>query len=185
MEFLTHLWLAILAAAAAVWIASAVIWMALGYHSKDWTDLPDEDAFYKAVAPLNLKPDTYAFPSMSDRSKMNTPECKAKWEQARGMLNIWPVKISMGRNMVLTFLVFLVVSALIAYLCWAALPHTGAAFGQVMRIAGTAGVLAYCFAFLPNSIWFAQKTRATLLCVFDGLIFGLVTGAVFAWLWPK
>jgi hypothetical protein len=54
----------------------------------------------------------------------------------------------------------------------------------VFRVLGTAGVLAYCFAFLPNGIWFGAKPRAMAMNVIDGVAYGLVTGAVFAWLWP-
>ncbi len=58
-------------------------------------------------------------------------------------------------------------------------------FAKVMQVLGTAGILAYCFASLPNDIWFQKSGREVLMNLIDGVIFGLITGAVFGWLWPK
>jgi hypothetical protein len=97
--------------------------------------------------------------------------------------------------MLLTLLVYLAVSVLVGYLGWNALPHAGVAagalseslrpgFAKIMQVLGTAGVLAYCFASLPNDIWFQRSGREVLTSLIDGVIFGLITAAVFAWLWP-
>jgi hypothetical protein len=92
---------------------------------------------------------------------------------------------SMGANMAKSFAVYLVVSTLIGYLAVAIpLPH-GAPFSKVFQVLGTAGILAYAFAFLPGDIWFQQSRRATVANVIDGIAFGLITGAVFAGLWPS
>ena len=114
MEFLTQLWLPIVVSAAAVWVASAVIWMALPHHKKDWTKLPDEDAFRNYVKAAGIAPGNYGYPHFGSGKDCHTPEAKAKWESGPiGMLSVWG-KISMGRNMLLTFLVFLAVSVVIA-----------------------------------------------------------------------
>src|SRR5215471_18048210 len=115
MAFLEHLWLPILLSAAAVWIASAVIWMFLPHHKDDFDKLPDEEGFIGSLRNFSLAPGNYGFPYCGDKSKMNDPEFKKKWEEGPlGLLNVWP-KPNMARNMVLTFLVYLVVSSLIAY----------------------------------------------------------------------
>jgi hypothetical protein len=89
----------------------------------------------------------------------------------------------MGGKMAATFIVYLVVSTLIAYLTRVALP--GAAdFARVFQIAGTAGILAYCFSFIPNAVWFGAYKRTIIASVIDGIFFGLITGAIFAWRWP-
>lgn len=191
MEFLVQLWLPIVASAVAVWIVSAIIWMALPTHKKDFDKLPDEQAFMAAVKALNIPPGNYGYPFFGDRSNCNTPEAKRAMEEGPiGILNNWKPGMKMGKSMVLTFLVYLVVSFLIAYMAWHALhrgpvlPGSRPAFGDVMQLTGTAGVLAYAFAFLPNGIWFQAKCRALVFCVIDGVVYGLVTGAIFAWLWP-
>lgn len=183
MEFLTHLWLPILLSSAAVWIASAIIWMALPHHKNDWDALPDEKGFFEALDSLAIPPGNYGFPDCKDHARMKDPEVKRRWEAGQaGMIRIWG-KVSMGRNMLLTFLVYLVVSSVIAYLGWSAIGPT-AHFGKAMQVMGTAGVLAYTFAFIPNGIWFGQYPRAILMCMIDGVVYGLITGAIFAGLWP-
>jgi hypothetical protein len=51
-------------------------------------------------------------------------------------------------------------------------------------VTGTAAILAHCFAFMPNNIWFGTPKRAILMDVLDGVVYGLITGAVFGALWP-
>jgi len=191
MDFITTLWLPILASAVAVWVISAVFWMAIGHHKKDFDKLPDEAAFIAAVKSLNIPPGNYGYPFYGDHKACNTPEAKkAFMEGPVGLLNNWKPGMAMGKSMVLTFLVYLVVSVFIAYLAWHVFhngPVSGArpAFTDIMRIAGTAGVLAYSFSFIPGGIWFQTKGRALVMCVIDGVVYGLVTGAIFAWLWPS
>lgn len=184
MDFLAALWIPILASAVAVWIASAVIWMALPHHRKDMRKLPDEDAFMAQVRAAGISPGAYAFPYCPSHADGQKPEFKKKWEEGpTGYLSVWG-KMSMGRNMILTFLVYLVTGTLIAYLGWAGLPHEDAGFGRVMQVTGTAGVLAYCIAFIPNGIWFQMPGRAMLMNLIDGVAYGLITGAIFGVLWP-
>ena len=107
-----------------------------------------------------------------------------KWKEGPvGMLNVWG-KVSMGRNMALTFIVYLAVSFLIAYLASAILLHPGDSFKHVFQVLGTAGVLAYVFGGMSNAIWFGAYPRTILMNVIDGVVYGLITGAIFAWLWP-
>lgn len=199
MEFLTHLWLPIVASAAAVWIASCLAWMVVGHHKKDWKAIPSEADFIQTVKRMGIAPGNYGFPEFRRCEGMSKEEKKQMWEQMQqnpiGLLRVWG-PINMGRNLVLTLLVYLAVSVLVAYLGWNALPHAPAAagelaatarpaFGKVMQVLGTAGVLAYCFAGLPNDIWFQRSGREVLTGLIDGVAFGLITGAVFGWLWPK
>jgi hypothetical protein len=84
---------------------------------------------------------------------------------------------------VATFIVYLVVSSLIAYLTRVALP--GAAdFRKVFQIAGTAGILAYCFSCIPNALWFGSYKRTIVATFVDGIVYGCMTGVIFAKFWP-
>jgi hypothetical protein len=184
MDFLAHLWLPILISAAIVWIASAVIWMALPHHAHDFDTMPNEAEFLSTLKSWSLRPGNYGFPNFGDKTKFSDPEKKKQWEEGPlGILNVWPPQKGMGANMVLSFLVYLVVSLLIGYLGWEAL-GPGHGFWKVFQILGTAGILAYSFAFLPNGIWFNQKRRALAMNMVDGIVLGLLTGLVFASLWP-
>lgn len=181
---LSHLWLPVLAGAAAVWIASAVVWMALPHHRKDWKKLPDEDRFMNALREMNVPQGVYGFPHFASHGECSSPEAQARWKKGPvGLLSVWDPNVSMARNMIVTFLVYIVVSAMIAYLGVIAI-ESGADFLRAFQILGTAGVLAYSFAFIPSGVWF-QQGRGTIINVFDGIAYGLITGAVMASLWPS
>lgn len=198
MDFLTHLWLPIVVSTAAVWMASFLAWMVVGHHKNDWKEVPNEHEFIETVKRMGISPGSYGFPDFRRCAGMSKEQKHAKWEEMQkspmGLLRVWG-RISMGRNMLLTALVYLAVSVLIAYLGWNALPHGGMSVGElavsvrpnfakVMQVLGTAGILAYCFAGLPNDIWFQRSGREVLTSLIDGVVFGLITGAVFGWLWP-
>jgi hypothetical protein len=185
MELLSQLWLPILVSAAAVWVASAIVWMALPHHKKDWSPMPDEAAFYQAFDSLKFPPGNYGFPDMKDKARCKDPEVKRRWEAGEmGLLSIWG-KVSMGRNMVVTFVVYLVISLFVGYIAQLALANKpGAGFKDVFQVAGAAGVLGYAFGHIPGSVWFAAYPRAIAMCVIDGIAYGLITGLVFAAMWP-
>ena len=184
MQFLIDLWLPILVSAIAVFFCSFIAWAVSPHHKGDFNPAPDEQGLISAIRALHLKPGRYGFPFCHSHAQAKEPDFLKMWKEGpAGMLNIWP-QISMGRNMALTFLVFLAVSTLIAYLADITL-QSGDGFARVFQVVGTAGVLAYCFSFLPNIIWFSGGGRAALMCFIDGIIYGLVTGAVFAYFWPS
>jgi hypothetical protein len=204
MDFLAHLWLPILVSGVAVWIVSALCWMAIGHHNKDTAGIPNEQDFTDTIRRLNLKPGNYGFPDFQ-KCKSLPKEEKAKffkdWDKnPSGLLRVW-APANMGVNMFMTFLFYLVTSVVLAYLGWIVLPHggsvatttadthismgLGSSFSHVFRVISTAAVLAYCFASFPNDLWFQKSRRAMLMNLIDGVVFALITGAVFAWLWPK
>jgi hypothetical protein len=185
MELLIPLWLPILLSAVVVWIISAVVWMALPHHKRDFIALPDEDSFMDAVRKSGIKPGNYIFPDFRDPKAMKSEKMqKALNEGPVGHLSVWQTPLTMGSKMVATFVVYLVVSTLIAYLTRVALPGA-APFAKVFQVAATAGILAYCFAFIPNAVWFGSYKRTIAANIVDGIVYGLITGAIFAWRWPQ
>jgi hypothetical protein len=184
MELLIPLWLPILVSAAAIWIISAVVWMAMPHHKRDFINLPDEDGFMDDLRKRGIKPGNYVFPDFRDPKAMKSEKVqKALEEGPVGHLSVWPTPLTMGSKMFATFIVYLVVSILIAYLTRVALPGP-APFAKVFQVAATAGILAYCFSFIPNAVWFGSYKRTIVANVVDGIVYGLITGALFAWLWP-
>jgi len=90
----------------------------------------------------------------------------------------------MGRNMGQSFLVYLVVSFLSAYLATFALgtrPPTIA----VVRFISTVGVLAYAVGTSFHSIWFSRPWKAYAADVLEAVVQGFAMAGVFAWLWPR
>ena len=130
-----------------------------------------------------LPPGNYMFPHAADRKACRDPEFVKKWEKGpNGVLTIWP-KVNMGKNMALTFLTYLMVSVLIAYVASTVL-SPGTDKLRVFQVTGTMGVLAYAFSHIPNSIWFGAYRRTIVMNILDGIAFGLITGGAFALLWP-
>jgi hypothetical protein len=184
MELLLPLWLPILLSAAAVWIVSLIVWMALPHHKGDFIGLPDEDGFMDYIRRSGIKPGNYAFPDARGRAAMTSEKVQKAWQEGPvGHLSVWPTPLTMGSKLVATFIVYLVVSTLIAYLTRVALPGA-APFAKVFQVAATAGILAYCFSFIPNGVWFGSYTRTIVATLIDGIVYGLITGAIFAWRWP-
>jgi len=201
MDFLAHLWLPILVSGVGVWIASFIAWMAIGHHKKDRDAIPagGEQAFMDTITRMSIGPGNYGFPDFCQHDALPRKEkmeaLKALYDRhPQGLLRVW-APTNMGANMALTFLFYLVTSAVIGYLGWAALPHGmasgaggvggAATFWKVFQVLGTAGVLAYCFASFPGDLWFQKKRRAMAMDWIDGVAFGLITGAVFGALWPR
>ncbi|MCC6425806.1 MAG: hypothetical protein IT435_03190 [Phycisphaerales bacterium] len=182
-EFMA-LWLPILVSAVAVWIASAIVWMAMPHHKKDYIELPDEKGFTAFLKSQNIPAGVYGFPDCKTPEKRNSPEMKEAWQHGpMGMLYVWKTPMSMGGKMFATFLVFLCASAGIGYL--ASIAITGSPEGMhVFRIVATAGTLTYCFSFIPNMIWFGAYRRTIVANIVDGIAYGVITGLVFMWMWP-
>lgn len=183
-EFFSEMWLPIAISAAAVWMVSAIIWMALPHHKNDFKVLPDEGAFKQFMQGAGIPPGNYAFPHARTRADYKKEEFQNAFKLGPiGVLNVWKPGKGMAGNMIATFVVYLVVSLLIGYVGWAALGPS-MDHKRLFQVLGAAGVLAYCFAFLPNGIWFQVSRRALAMNVIDGVVYGLVTAAIFTWLWP-
>ena len=184
MELLIPLWLPILLSATAIWVISAIVWMALPHHKRDFIGLPDEDGFMDYLRQSGIKPGNYVFPDFRAREAMRSEKTQTALNEGPvGHLSVWQTPVTMGGKMVATFIVYLVVSTLIAYLSRVALPGA-APFAKVFQVAATAGILAYSFSFIPNAVWFGSYKRTIVANFVDGIVFGLITGAIFAWRWP-
>ncbi len=202
MDFLLPLWLPILLSAAAVWLVSLILSMALPHHKRDWIELPgslagsggSEDGFMAYLRASEIKPGNYLFPDFRDPKSMKSEKVqKALNEGPVGHLSLWPTPLTMSGKMAGTFVVYLVASALIGYLTRVAIhaaPDVAssslppASFAKVFQIAATGGVLAYCFSFIPSALWWGSYKRTIVANVIDGLVYAAITGAIFAWRWP-
>jgi hypothetical protein len=185
MDLLLPLWLPILLSAAAVWIVSIIASMALPHHKGDFVRLPDEDGFMDDLRRRGIAPGNYIYPDLRSRAAMETEKVKTALSRGPvGHLHVWKTPVTMGDKMGLTFVVYLVVSVLIAYLTRIAVP-SGAPFPRVFQVAATAGILAYCFAFIPSNVWWGTYRRTIVANIFDGILYAAITGAIFAWRWPR
>lgn len=183
MTFLISLWLPIVVTTAVLFIASFLAWVVLPHHKPDYKRWPDEDALMRFVSESGAAPGEYLFPLIDQK------DLKEDWAMGRydrgpwGMVNVWPAKPNMAANMIKTVLFFLVVTVLVGYVGQAALP-AGAAFGEVFRVVGVTAMLAHTTGGMCREIWFTRPLRAKIMDALDGIVFGLLTGLVFALLWP-
>ena len=180
---LTELWLPILVAAVAVFVVSSVVHMALPIHKGDMQKLPGEDELLAAMRAHKLAPGSYMFPCASSMKDMESPEMKAKLAQGPiGNMNVI-ASMSIGRSLGQWFVLSLFVSACAAYLAGMVL-GPGADTKTIFRLTSTAALLGYGLSHLQDSIWKGVGWGISVKFVFDGLLYALATGAVFAWMWP-
>jgi len=184
MAFVAQLWLPILVSAVAVFVLSAASHMLLPWRRGEWRRIPQFEA---VQAPLRgLAPGLYAFPMAEEPRDSMKPEWMERWAKGpSGWLTLAPPgRVSMGRNLALSFLVFLAVAFVEAYVAWHALGP--AAHGRaVFRLVGTVGFLSFGVGPIFNSVWYHRPWRAYVSDVVDALLFGLAMAAVFGWLWPR
>lgn len=185
MTPLLALWLPILLAAVLVFVASSLLHMVVPIHKGDYRKMPDEAETLAALRQANLPPGQYMFPCPSSMKDMASPEMLAKFAQGPvGTLVLRPNGApTMGKALVQWFVFCVLVSLLVAYVSGLALPR-GAGAMPVLRITSACAFLGYAFASVTDSIWKGIDWTTTAKFVFDGLVYALVTGAAFAWLWP-
>ncbi len=179
MGFLTALWIPILVTGVVLFIASSIAWTVLPHHQRDFQKLPNEEEFMSAVRKMNVPPGNYLYPSMTHQEAKD-PKCQERYREGpRGKLTTWDLP-NMGRNLLLTFVFLLVVAVFIAYIAWESL-GPGVGFAKAFQITGAIGVLVFASSGQLNAIWFPRPTLNDFL---DGLVFGLLTGLIFAIFWP-
>ena len=185
MAFLGELWVPILVSAVMVFIVSSVIHMLLPIHKKDCAKLPDEGRVLEALRGLGLAPGMYMFPHAGSMKECGSPEMLEKFRQGPvGTMIVRPKGMpKIGTALLQWFLFSVVVGVFVAYIA----AHTvqpGAGYDVVFRITGTIATLAYGLSNVTDSIWKGVPWSTTFKFVFDGLVYGLVTGGTFGWLWP-
>jgi hypothetical protein len=90
----------------------------------------------------------------------------------------------MGRNLGQSFLVYLLVSFLAAYVSQLALGDAPTRLA-IVRVLWTIGILAYGVGTSFTSIWYSRPWKAYAADLLDAVLQGLAMAAVFAWLWPR
>jgi hypothetical protein len=183
MVSLLDLWLPILLSAVFVFVASSVIHMALPWHDKDFKKFTAEDAVMDALRPFNLPPGEYVAPRPDSMAQMSSPEFKAK--MARGPRFALTILRdgSIPKSLALWFVCSIVVALFAAYVAALTIP-AGAPYMTVFRVTSTVSFAAYVLALWHDWIWYSSGLGATLRSTIDGLVYALLTGGAFGWLWP-
>ena len=179
------LWIPILLSAVIVFVVSSIIHMMLPYHRTDFGRIPDEDKVMEGLRKFNVPPGDYLMPCAGSPREMGTPAFIEKMK--KGPVACLTVMKSgppsMIGNLVLWFVYCVVVGVFAAYIAGRAQP-AGAHYLSVFRFAGCTAFVGYSLALWQNVIWYKRSWKATLKSTLDGLIYGLLTGGTFGWLWP-
>jgi len=185
MTGLLALWLPILLSAVLVFVVSSLIHMVTPWHKSDYAKLPNEDRVMDALRPFAIPPGDYTMPRPSSMEEMRTPAFVEKMKRGPVMmLTVWPSGPGSVKNsLILWFLYSIVVGCFAAYVAGRALP-AGAAFLQVFRFAGVTTFVGYALALWQMSIWYHCSWTTTIKSTVDGVIYALLTAALFGWLWP-
>ena len=183
---LTSLWLPILVSAVGVFFASFIMHMVLTYHRSDYRPLANEEPVTDALRNCGVTPGPVYFFPFCSFEEMKSPAVIEKFKRGPvGFITILPNGApGMGKNLISWFLYCFVISLFAAYLS-SRLLAPATAFIQVFRVIGTVAFLGYGAAHAQESIWGGRSWVVTFKHIFDSVVFALLSGAVFAWLWPK
>ena len=186
MVSVLDLWLPIVLSAVAVFLLSFLIHTVLKYHRNDVKRHPAEDDVLNAIRRANTPPGDYVLPHAT-MENMNAPEYVAK--RSAGPVALMTVlpggPPTMKRELIGWFIYSLIVSIFAAYMTSRALMGDAAIeYMDVFRFAATTAFIGYGLAQIQESVWWGRSWNTTLKNLLDALIYGLVTGGIFGWLFP-
>jgi len=185
MVEMTSLWLPILVSAVLVFVASSILHMVLPVHRSDYRKLPSEDEAMEALRRFKIPPGDYMVPCGTGPESMRDPAFVEKMK--RGPVAVITVMKSgaptIGPQLAQWFVYCVIVSAVAAYVASRAV-GPGAPYLSAFRFAGTTAFAAYAIALWQDTIWYQRAWTTTAKSTVDGLIYALLTGGAFGWLWP-
>jgi hypothetical protein len=183
---LVSLWLPIVVSAVIVFVLSSLLHMVVPVHKNDFRALANQDQVLDALRPFDIPPGDYMLPRPADMKEMGTPAFKEKLQKGPVLVATFMKynPAGMGPQLVQWFVYLLVVGVFAAYVCSRALPP-GTHYLRVFRFAGVTAFSAYALALWQDTIWYKRSWSTTLKYTVDGLLYALMTGGTFGWLWPK
>ena len=186
MVGLSALWMPILLSSVFVFVTLALIHMIPGWHQGDMTAVPGEEQVLATLGGLNVQPGDYRFPFGNTTKEMEAPAFVEKMKAGPvGTMTIRPSgELPFGKMMGQWFVYSLLIAVLAAYIT-SRTRGPGAPFLEVFRVSGTVAFCCYAVAHWQNWIWWGRSTRFTVTNSLDGIIYALITGATFGWLWPR
>jgi len=179
-----QLWLPIVLSAIGVFIASSLIHTVLKWHNADYGKLANEDDVRTAINRGTPAPGLYVVPHHVEGPKMS-PELERKFVE--GPVAFVMLRASgmpkLGPHLAKWFALNLVIALVVGYLAGHGLGIAAHRHG-VFLFTGMVTLLAYGAGSVSDGIWFGRPWSAVVKDLLDALIYGLVTGTVFLWLWP-
>lgn len=185
MTPITSLLLPILVAAVAVFILSSIVNGVMPWHKTDFAGLANEDAFIDTLRSLNLPPGDYCVPAPRLADGQRNPDFVDKWAKGpSATMTVIGPSSSMARYMGQWFAFTLLVAAIAAWVT-GSIVRPGSEHHVVFHYSAIITLLSYSLGAWPISIWYHRKWSTAFKGAFDAILYGVATGFVFMWLWPK
>ena len=167
-----------------MFLASSVIHMMLGFHKNDVGAIPTNARWPTRSVRSRSRPGDYAMPH-GHAKEMHTPEFIQKTREGPvAIMTVLPNEpAKMGKSLTMWFGYSLAVGGVAAYVAGVTV-GIGAEYGEVFRVVAAVSFAGYSLAVLQASIWWGRSWGYTVRTMADGLLYGLLTGGVFGWLWP-
>lgn len=173
-------------AAVIVFVASSILHMMLPYHRSDYGRIQSEDDVMAAMRKAGVQPGDYMMPHCWSHADMKDAAVLEKFKKGPvAVVTVMPSGTpTMGGQLAQWFFYCVLVSICAAYIAGRAL-EPGAHYLPVFRFAGATAFFAYSLGLWQDSIWYKKSWSKTLKNTFDGLVYSLLTGGTFGWLWPR
>jgi hypothetical protein len=184
MSFAT-LWLPTLLSAVFVFVASSIVHMMMPWHKNDYRQVPNQDAAMDALRPLGIQPGDYMVPKPATRDEMKSPEYAERMKKGPVfVMTVFPTgPWMMGSTFAYWFIYLIFVNGLAGHVAGGALGRATDSI-HVFHTVALSAFAGYSLGLWQLSIWYRRSWATTLKASFDGLIYAVITGATFVWLWP-
>lgn len=181
---IAEIWLPVVVAAVAVFIASSLVHMVLKWHNSDYRPLANEDEVRAAIRAGNAGPGLYVLPHCADMKQMREEPMLSKFRDGPvALLTVRPAGMpSMGKPLALWFGFNLLVACTGACLAWTFVGPGGDNHAAA-HLAAISAFLAYFGGSLQAGIWMGKPWSAVGKDLLDALIYAFVTALAFGWLW--
>ncbi len=182
---LASLWLPFLLSTVFVFIASAIInKLPRFWHTSDYKPFANEDEVRAAIRAGSTAPGQYVFPHCKPEA-MKDPATQEKFRQGPvGIVNLRrPGSMNPGASL-LQWLVFCLLVSVCCALIGVLALAPGADRHQVFRVMALSAAMGYAFGYFQDAIWWGVPWKSAVKYVVDGVIYAIITGVVFVWLWP-
>jgi len=177
--------LPILAATVAVFVLSLIVQTVMPWHKTDFGNVPDDETFLNAIRQLNIPPGDYCVPSPRLPDGSRNPDFVEKWAKGpSATMTVIPPSDNMGRYMAQWFAFTLLVAAIAGWVTCTIVERTND-HHAVFHYSAIITFLSYSLGAWPLSIWYHRKWSTAFKSAFDAILYGVATGLVFSWLWPK
>ena len=185
MSQLFQLWLPIMVAAVAVFIASSLIHMVFKWHNSDYKKLANEDEVRAAVRAGSPAPGQYVMPHCMDMKDMKEDAMKQKFRE--GPIGLLTIRANGEPNMNASlsqwFVLNIVIAAIAACVALQAFGIKGNTH-NVAHLVGVLSFLAYGCGGVQSAIWMGLPWSSAAKGLLDALIYGTVSALAFMWLMP-